>query len=443
MSSETPTPKTFTRPETTGSSLSMRRVAFHVVFFAVAFFLVFVRRSDALRNPQFYAEDGTVFYAGAYQYGIHSLVMPYSGYLHTLLRLVALVTLLFPFACAPLIMTLIGITFQVLPVNLFLSSRFSNIAFPTRLLGSFIYLALPNAYEIQANITNVQWHMALIACLVLLAQPASGKAWRIFDAAMLVLTSLSTPMTLLLAPIAAYIWWKRRNMGSARSFAFLVPGTMIEMIAIAANWHSRTFTHINALGQGVPVGGPNGATLGRFFSIVGRQLFLSSLLGLKTQDWLLRLKSIHCIEIAATLIGLSLLLYVLVHATTELKLFILFALGILALGLLHPVAGSPDRAQWDWMTDPGCGNRYYFFPMLAFLASLIWLAGRKASPIALRSFAVVLLLLLPIGIHCDWRYPKFPNYHFRQYAEQFERAPSGTEITIPIYPEWSMKLTKH
>lgn len=218
---------------------------------------------------------------------------------------------------------------------------------------------------------------------------------------------------------------------------------MIEMFAIAVYWHSRTFTHISAKGQPVAVGGPNGATLGRFFSIVGRQLFLSSLLGLKTQAWLLRIKSVHWIEIAATLIGLSILLYALVHASTELKLFILFALGILTLGLLHPVAGSPDRAQWDWMTDPGCGNRYYFFSMLAFLASLIWIASRKPSPLALRSFAVVLLLILPIGVHRDWRYPKFPNYHFRKYAEQFERTPSGTEMTIPIYPEWSMKLTKH
>jgi hypothetical protein len=443
MSSETPTPKTFTRPETTGSSLSMRRVAFHVVFFAVAFFLVFVRRSDALRNPQFYAEEGTVFYPAAYHLGVHSLSISHGGYLQIIVRLVALFTLLFPFAWAPLVMNLIAITFQVLPVNVFLSSRFSKIALPIRLLGCLVYLSLPNSYEINANLTNMQSHLSLLACLVLMAPPANSKSWLFFDAALLVLISLSTPMSFLLLPVAVLMWWKRQDTASARSLAFLAPGTIIEALTFIFNSHSRQLAHINMVGQAIIIGGPNGASLGRFFAIVGRQVFVSALLGMKTQNGMMHWRSIHWIEVIATLVGVAMLLYTCRYAVVELKVFILFACGVLTLALISPLAGSPDRAQWDWMTDPGCGNRYYFFPMLAFLASLLWVAGRKASPPALRSFAVVLLLMLPIGIHRDWRYPKFPNYHFRQYAEQFERAPSGTEITIPIYPEWSMKLTKH
>jgi hypothetical protein len=73
---------------------------------------------------------------------------------------------------------------------------------------------------------------------------------------------------------------------------------------------------------------------------------------------------------------------------------------------------------------------------------LIWIARRKSSPTAPRNLALGLLLLLPIGIWQDWNYPRFVNYHFRRYAAEFERAPSGTEVTIPINPQWSMKLTK-
>jgi hypothetical protein len=415
---------------------------FHVVIFVVAFLLVVSRRPDALFNPQFFAEDGALFYTAAYQYGLHSLLISYGGYLHTVLRLAALLAQLFPFAWAPLVMNLIGITFQVLPVNLFLSSRFSNIAFPIRLLGSFIYLALPNSYEIDANATNVQWHMALLACLLLLARPATSKFWWVFDAAMLALTSLSTPMGFLLVPLAALMWLKRRNAASARLLAFLTPGTVIEALTFALNSHSRQFAHINPAGQAIVIGGPNGATFGRFFAIVGRQVFVSALLGMKTQSRMMRWHSIHWIELFATLLGLAVLLYVLRYAATELEVFILFAFGVLTLSLINPLAGTPDRAQWDWLCVPACGNRYYFLPMLAFLSSLIWMATHQTSPVALRSFAIILLLLLPIGIRRDWRYPAFQDYHFPQYAEQFERAPTGTKLSIPINADWLMELTK-
>jgi len=56
---------------------------------------------------------------------------------------------------------------------------------------------------------------------------------------------------------------------------------------------------------------------------------------------------------------------------------------------------------------------------------------------------VALLLLLPIGIYQDWRYPPFQDLHFPVYAAQFEQAPAGTKIIIPINPGWSMELTKH
>jgi hypothetical protein len=417
-------------------------IRFQATVFVVAFAVVVSRRPDALFNPQFFAEDGAFFYTAAYRVGLHSFAISYGGYLHTVLRLAALFAQLFPFVWAPLVMNLIGITFQILPVNLFLSSRFSNIAFSTRLLGSFIYLALPNSYEIDANVTNVQWHLALLACLLLLARPATGRDWKVFDASMLVLTSVSTPMGFLLVPFAALVWWKRRDAASIRSLAFLAPGAMIELLTFALTGRSRSVATIDPHGNAIMVGVHNGVSLTRFFTILGRQLFASSLLGLKTQQWLLLVPGVHWIDVTAALVGLSVFLYALRYASIELKVFILFAVAVLTLALLRPLAGAPDRSQWDWLCVPGVGNRYYFLPMLAFLASLIWIAGRRSSPKALRNLALALLLLLPIGIWRDWRYPRFVDYHFRQYAAQFENAPSGTEITIPINPDWSMKITK-
>ena len=399
------------------------------IAFLGAFLIVVSRRPDAILNAQFYAEDGAAWYFEAYTYGLHSFLMPQAGYLHTLTRIVTFIALQFPFVLAPLVMNFCAIFLQILPVNLFLSSRFSGIPLTTRLLGSLLYLAIPNAAEIHANITNDQWHLALLACMVLLAQPASNWGWRIFDGTVLVLITVTSPLGILLVPVAAVLWWKRRQKSAAFSLALLLPGALVVGL-IALMSHQRQAA-------------PNGPTFSRFAAILGRQIILSSLLGRNTQDWLMHLRYAHLLEGIATVVGLSVLVYALRYAQMELKLFVLFAYAVLALALLHPLAGAPDQPQWELLCLPGCGNRYYFLPMLGFLVSLVWIAGRKASSLALRCIAAALLLMLPIGIYRDWKYPPFIDLHFSKYAAQFEQAPAGTHVVIPINPNWNMGLTKH
>jgi hypothetical protein len=401
------------------------------IVFLVAFLIVFSRRPDAILNAQFYAEDGRVWYLDAYNFGLRSLFIPHTGYLQTLSRIVAHLALLFPLSLAPLVMNLCAIVVQILPVNVFLSSRFSGIPLRVRLLGSLMYLAIPNSAEVHANITNGQWHLGLAACLVLLARPASAWGWRIFDGVVLVMISVSSPLGVLLVPVAAAMWWKRRERWSAYSLALLVPGAIVDGL-IALLSHQRQV-------------GTIGATFSRFDAIFGRQVFLSSLLGKNSQVWLLQLHDLHLVEMIATVAGLAVLLYALRYGQIELKLFILFAYAVLALALVTPLVGTPDLPNWELMCGPGIdGERYYFLSMLAFMASLVWMAGRRATPRVLRNFAVALLLLFPIGVYQDWNLPAFEDLDFYYYADQFERAPAGTKIVIPINPDpvWAMELTK-
>lgn len=153
---------------------------FHVIIFFIAFAIVVSRRPDALFNPQFWAEDGKNWYAQAYNLGIlPSLFLPHTGYLQTISRLTASLAQFFPLAFAPLIFNLVAIAIQILPVNLVISSRFAALipTLKSRLLLGFVYLALPNSYEINANITNAQWHLALLACMVVLAAPSRLLIW--------------------------------------------------------------------------------------------------------------------------------------------------------------------------------------------------------------------------------------------------------------------------
>ena len=120
----------------------------------------------------------TFWYADAYNHSWHCLFMSEAGYLHTVPRLIALFTRRsFPLAVAPLVMNLFAFFFQILPIQVFLSSRFSSISTLLRLLSCLLYVAIPNSFEIHGNATNIQWHLTLVCCMILLrlqARPDEG-----------------------------------------------------------------------------------------------------------------------------------------------------------------------------------------------------------------------------------------------------------------------------
>jgi hypothetical protein len=217
-----------------------RHPIFHVIVFLSAFLLIFSRRPDAVLHAQFFAEDGQRWFADAYQQGWHCLLIPdeAGGYLHSVPRLSALLSLLFPFSRAPLVMNLCAILVQILPVGIFLSSRFSAIPLWKRLVASFVYLGLPNTYGINANATNLQWHLGLLACLVLLAEPARDLRCRIFDGIVLVLISVDSPIGLLLVPFAAVLWWIR-DRRTIVSLALLLPGAIIQGSVVLMSQHGK------------------------------------------------------------------------------------------------------------------------------------------------------------------------------------------------------------
>ena len=409
-----------------------RDFAMHAAIFLIAFLLLFARRPDAILHAQFYAEDGAYFYSDAYQFGWRCLLMPYGGYLSTLLRLIGLLAQLVPFGLAPLVMNLCAIAIQILPVNLFLSARFKAISYNVRVFASLLYLAIPNAFEIHANTTNIQWHLALLALLVLLSQAEAAKAWLYFDYAVLFFALLDGPLGILLVPIAAFLLWVRRDRRTALALGVMIPFAVVQSLFILFSNSRRP--------------APNGASFERLTGILGGQIFFSAIFGLRS---FIRLFVSHVhwlplIETVALVIGLAIMLYAFRFGPMELKVLVFYAAIGLTFALIHPIASfAGEQEQWALLQVPGCGNRYYFFPMLAFFASLIWMLMDSAKSKVPRYAALAVLLFLPVGICRDWQYKPFIDMNFQDAATAFEGAPPGTTISIPINPNWHMRLTKH
>ena len=162
----------------------------------VACLLIFLRRPDALLNPQFLAEDGTYYYAQAYNLGgLRALFLPAAGYLLITDRLIAAVAVLFPMAWAPALFNVYAILWQAAPVAFLLTRRFDQLIpnWYARGAIALLYLAIPNSSELDASVTYIQWHLALLAFLVVIAAPRSGRAWRVFDGAVILLCGLDGP----------------------------------------------------------------------------------------------------------------------------------------------------------------------------------------------------------------------------------------------------------
>ena len=413
-----------------------RGPVFHLLVVVTGFIIIFSRRPDAILNAQFWAEDGQRWYADAYHFGLRCLLIPdeLGGYYHSVSRLSALTALIFPFSLAPLAMNLFAVAIQILPASIFLSSRFSNIALWKRSVAAFVYFALPNTYEVNANTTTIQWHLGLLACMLLLAPSTRSWKWHVFDGLILVLISLDSPVGVVLLPIAAVVCWMRRTRGSAISLALLLPGAMIQGLTVL-------FSHARPVAE-------NGANWHRLVRILGGQIFLSPLLGNMTllhMTWRHFPNYVFARESIAFAIGLAVIFYALRCAPAEVKLFVLFGFAVLSLSLAHPIPGLAHQPQWELLAFPGHGNRYYFLPSISFLVALAWIASSHSR--IPRRIAALLLLILPMGIVRDWRYPDFADLHFQDYASRFEAAPPGTKISIPLNPinaaHWTMELTKH
>lgn len=396
-----------------------------LVFFISAA-LVVSRRPDALLYPQFFADDGTVWFREAYMFGwFTSLLHPRNGYFQTVPRLACAAALLVPFRFAPVITNVFGIVLQVLPVNFLLSARCANWgSLVTRALMAFLYLALPNTAEIHVAINMAQWHLAVLACLIVLARPAASWRWRIFDVAAVLLSGLSGPFCLVLLPIAAVFWFFNRDRRRLLVIGAVAVCTIIQLHTLLAS-AAATRPHTVL-----------GATLELFIQILAGQVYLAAILGqagLQVQQPLPLL-------VVASLAATAVMAYCFWKARLEWKLFLAFCLLIFAASLKTSTV-TRTLPQWPVMREAS-GIRYWFLPMLAFSWTLVWCATVNRNGV-FRFAGGAALVLSCFGIIQDWKYLPYTDFHFANYARQFAATPPGILVVIPIPTDgWTMELVK-
>ena len=399
--------------------------------FALVGVVMLLTRLPVVLLTNLWAEDGTFFYAEAYNLGgLRALLNPHTSYLQTFPRLESLVAVHFPVAYAPYLATAVALLADVLPGALFVSDRFRELV-PSRWLRVLLALAtiaLPGSFEVNGNLANVQWHLALLGFLLLLAAPRT-RVGHLLDLIALAVVGLSGPFGFLLLPVALLLAWRRG--------AWLWPRVAL----LAATVTLQGLVYVTHRGQRPPLTlGASGDLLVR---ILDRPL-LVPILGTHLYQALSHSAAWSTLwaPLAVLIVGAALLAYALWRGPLELRLLLWLGAGVMGITLFAGLV--PEKIQlWPILTQGDNGYRYFYIPALTWLVALIWIVCQPRLT-GLRALALGLLALsLLVGIPSDWRYVEIPATGYQAAARAFDRSPPGTNATLPIAPtKWTMELHK-
>jgi len=208
-----------------------RRVVIVGTIVAAALIIV-LRKPDSLQNPQFFAEDGTVFFIGARQLGLVAFVKSYGGYLHLFPRFVAWGASYVDPLWVPAIYNFTGLCMNVLVVAVLLSPR---VRLPAKPALALAYALVPHTGEVFMSLTNVQWCLALVLVLLLLADDAATTTQRVFDAGIVIICGLTGPFICFLFPVFVVRTALRRSYESRRLSILALVIATVQAIYLYSN----------------------------------------------------------------------------------------------------------------------------------------------------------------------------------------------------------------
>ncbi len=379
--------------------MNARSLRLPITFIAVA--LVALRKSDGLLNPQFWAEDGAIFFVEAERHGGWGLLFQsYQGYLLLIPRLIAALATPLPLTAVPAFYAWSALVVTGLVAWWLQSPRLTLRG------GAFAALAVaavPHTGEVYLNTCNLQWITALGLFALVLTTDAAHLAARAGELVLLILTALTGPFIVLALPLFAWRAYLRR---SAWSFILLATA-----LACAA-------AHLPSLLARTVATGADPWNPVQHAAVVGRRVVGTLFFGQTAPPAL--------VFAALALLALGALGFVLWRRRAALP----GGLLLLAAGLLVLAAtGYKERPDTWTLSELVNGDRYFFVPKLI----LLWLVAALALTATPRvRLALFALLLLPLVSNA----PRFlvPPAPDQNWASSCALIALGKPVWVPILP---------
>jgi len=394
--------------------------------------LLLLRKPGSLLHPQFWAEDGTLFFQEAFNHGfLLTILQPASGYLHSFPRLVAGLALLFPMEQAPLVFNLAAFAIQLIPALYLLSPRMTRIipSFSARVIAALLYISLPASYETHVNLTNSHWHLTLMAVCIMVATPATDARVRALETFMVTLFSLTGPFSILFLPLVA-----PRLLGVLKGAQPARSQTVSVVIAAGAVLQLGFAVTSARISASVAQFGP--LSLQEMLTVVSMHTFFNAIFGINGFTGFYR--TLPPIAYGLGLGALAFLIFIAARDRVKPLLILLYLAALsIALSFMFPLN---DLRIW---LHPQAGPRYFLFACIFIHFAILHLAfaARSFRPVG----SILLATAVGVGIPADFFHPRQPDVHWADHTKVFQSLPAGSDFYVPVVPLYhgGMMLHKH
>lgn len=396
-------------PEATanqGSSYPWRRA---LPWLVLAVLLVVLRRPDAFLNPQFWAEDGSVFFVQAEGLGWRALIQPHVGYHHFAMRLWAgaCVGAGVPVAWLPA-MFVAGASIGWLAEAAFLFSPRARWRWPTAMLGALVLV--PSANETWFNLTNLQWFLALLWPLWWMAGDPRTKAGVVAESAAMAVAGLTSVFSILAAPLMVWRAVRRRTGASIAAAVVCLAAAAIQFATAVADRASET----PAAGAGVDWIGAMIVTSKRIWG----GLFLPNAAGSAAMVWVGAVLGVAMIGAFAWAAWRS-------DRWRPLLGWLVFGGGVLAATVIR------FHGDMEPLMSLSGGPRYFLVPQVLVLWGLIQVAAGAGR--IWRMAAAALLIVALATAASRFRLPVLRDNDWPTWAARIEAG--GDVGWVPIAPD--------
>lgn len=398
--------------------------------------ILVARRPDAVTTPQFWGEDGYIFFFENLTLGFpRALATMYQGFPYLAARLIAFAGGLVPFTLAPRVYTTSAIALTALGLAIFVLPAFRHIvrSDALRVLFGVLVVCAPMGREVLSNPTNLGWFLAISLALLSLARLPPAP-WRValVSAGGAVLVC-STP----LAPINLPLWLLRGWRGLRRgdrgdvALALVLVATVVLLLMLTRG-----------------LGSTPGPTFGtdQFTPLTHPALFLRNALGMMSH----RTAAFFLPPGAAVLLGppgaaaITLLLLATLVALCAAGSFrtlsaLLTALYLFGAYFLALLLGRPQiflfLRAWELLP-----SRYLIFP--GAMLALAVVTAVDAAPAGRRRR----VMAAGIAALCVWAWSSrfvvqpLADLDWPRWASELARkqaSGSHAELRIPMNPPWA------
>lgn len=402
-----------------------------IFIIALSILVLTTRRHELFSHPQLWAEDGRAFLQPIWNGSVFSsLLTPQDGYFQTLPKLTMAFAAMFGISKVATISLYVATVIRLAFIAFILSNRFSYINKWMRIAFTLYFSLQPNVQEVYINITNTHTYLAIYLLAVLISSDSTSATWKAHDFIILILSGLSGPFIVLLAPSLAL----KRVYQHGGIFKAMKHLSLFDVLFAAIFFIQ--FISLTIGGSPRP-NSDLGASIPLFINLISYKIILGSFVDLGHLQWLMHKTYLNSIVLAVTFASF---LYITYKSSWQFKVVSLYVIITIFVALYKPII-TPSGEQWPLFFIPIVGCRYFIVSGLAIFCLYAYTVKELTSLHRTLPYILSAPVILLLGV--SYSIPRLNNVGFEDDINKYKNSKEGESVTLHTNPPgWYINLIK-